>query len=192
MQGWLAKPGFHLLTHVAKGCRVVYSSTVCKATGATNSALGTVQDVLLGPPPPGEDPSEPWVQALKVKLDLGGRVVTVSRTVQYTTRRHDRSYTKATFPLLLGYAITAHRAQGATLTGRTILDVRSAFAPGIVYVMLSRVTSRDDLFILGDLQPNHFVPVATATFAGEATTQQQDSGDSSSDGQVDTSADDSD
>jgi ATP-dependent exoDNAse (exonuclease V) alpha subunit len=62
--------------------------------------------------------------------------------------------------------MTAHRAQGATLHGRVILDVRSAFAPAIVYVMLSRATTRDHLYILGGLTPDDFAAVHTAPIAG--------------------------
>lgn len=54
---------------------------------------------------------------------------------------------------------TAHRAQGATMPGTAILDVRSAFAPAIVFVMCSRVTTRSNLFILGGLKPEDFVPI---------------------------------
>jgi hypothetical protein len=164
MQGWLTRPNFHLLTKVAKGCRVVYTTTVCKTTGATNSAVGTVEDVVLGPVPAGADPNQPCVHALKVRLDISGKLVTVTRSVQHTTRQQDNNYSKATFPLLLGYAITAHRAQGATLTGRTIVHVRKAFAPGMVYVMLSRVTTRDNLFITGHLRQEDFVPATAAAF----------------------------
>ncbi|WIA28669.1 hypothetical protein OEZ86_011205 [Tetradesmus obliquus] len=199
MQPWLAKPGFHLLTNVAQGCRVVYTSTVCKTTGATNSALGTVEEVVLGPPPPCADPGQPWVQALKVRLDLGGRLVTVTRSVQRTTRRQDQDFTKATFPLLLGYAITAHRAQGATLAGRTIVHVRKAFAPGMVYVMLSRVTTRDNLYIIGQLQPADFVPATAAAFPpegdagvdGSSSSSSSSSSEDSDSDLVDTSGDES-
>jgi hypothetical protein len=117
--------------------------------------------------------------------------------VQHKTRQQDKDFTKATFPLLLGYAITAHRAQGATLTGRTIVHVRKAFAPGMVYVMLSRVTTRDNLFIIGHLKPEDFVPATAAAFAPDnaafgdssSSSSDSDSETSSSDGgdQVDTS-----
>lgn len=179
MQQWLKHPGFHLLTSVAQGCRVVYTTTVCKATGATNSAMGTVEEVVLGPPPPGEASQQPWVQALKIRLDVSNKLVTVGRTVQHTTRRQDKDFIKATFPVVLGYAITAHRAQGATLRGRTILHVRKAFAPGMVYVMLSRVTSRDNLFIIGHLKPRDIVPATAAAFPPESAGSGSSSSNSS-------------
>ena len=57
------------------------------------------------------------------------------------------------------YAMTGHRSQGATLHGDIIIDVRSAFAPGLLYVMLSRVCSRKQLIIVGDLEPGMFKPI---------------------------------
>lgn len=92
------------------------------------------------------------------------------------TRRASADYTKATFPVMLGYAMTAHRAQGATLTGTTILHVREAFAPGIVYVMLSRVTTRDNLYILGSLKPEDFVPATAASFPARGEAVEADAG----------------
>lgn len=55
--------------------------------------------------------------------------------------------------------MTGHRSQGATLLGDIIIDVRSAFAPGMLYVMLSRLCSRHQLIIVGELEPSMFTPI---------------------------------
>ena len=52
-----------------------------------------------------------------------------------------------------------HRSQGATFDGQVIIDVRSAFVPGLLYVMLSRVRSSKQLVIVGDLTPDMFTAV---------------------------------
>ena len=57
------------------------------------------------------------------------------------------------------------------MPGTTILDVRSAFAPAIVFVMVSRVTTRSKLFILGGLKPEDFVPITP--MLGDMTPQQR-------------------
>ena len=62
-------------------------------------------------------------------------------------------------PYPQAYAMTGHRSQGATLHGDIIIDVRSAFAPGLLYVMLGRVCSRKQLIIVGDLEPSMFKPI---------------------------------
>jgi hypothetical protein len=86
-QTWFNQKGFHLLTEVVVGCRVVYTTTINKATGATNSALGTVVEVeTLPQPPPGQSSSGVWVEALYVQLDLTGKTVRVSRTVERNAR----------------------------------------------------------------------------------------------------------
>ena len=54
------------------------------------------------------------------------------------------------FPVKLAFAATAHKIQGQTVKKprRVIVDLRSVFQPAMAYVMLSRVESIDQLFIL--------------------------------------------
>ena len=54
--------------------------------------------------------------------------------------------------------------QGATLTGGTIIHARSVFTPGQLYVMLSRVTERRLLRLVGPLRPDLFTPVRLPNF----------------------------
>ena len=141
----------HTLTHVAKGARVVLTNNVNKKRGMVNSARGIVEDIV-------ED-IDGTIVKIMVKLDVSGQVVPISRSVYYRKFHKGQEYYKRTFPLQLGYAITAHRCQGMTLRGTTILHVREAFAPAIVYVMLSRVTDRSKLFILDGLSADMIKPI---------------------------------
>lgn len=182
-QAWLYRPNFHLLKRVAQGCKVIYTTTTNKQTGATNSATGTVVEVLLADTPPDTCPPahqhKPWVKALRIQLHDTGKTVRVTRTRVASQTTHGHTFTKKTFPVMLAYAMTAHRCQGATLTGRTILHVREAFSPAMVYVMLSRVTTRDNLLVLGTLLPEHFTSISMATYATHA--QQPDTPDDDTD-----------
>ena len=55
--------------------------------------------------------------------------------------------------------------QGMTITERAIVHVRDAFACAIVYVMLSRVRSRVNLLVVGQLQPKDFTPIPNIAMA---------------------------
>ena len=56
------------------------------------------------------------------------------------------------FPVKLAFAATAHKIQGQTVKKprKVVVDLRSVFQPAMAYVMLSRVESIDQLFILED------------------------------------------
>ena len=54
------------------------------------------------------------------------------------------------FPIKLAFAATAHKIQGQTVKKprKVIVDLHSVFQPAMAYVMLSRVESIDQLYIL--------------------------------------------
>lgn len=60
--------------------------------------------------------------------------------------------TFAQYPIRLAWAITVHKSQGLTF-GRAIIDVGQAFAPGQVYVALSRLRSLDGLILRTPIDP---------------------------------------
>jgi hypothetical protein len=55
---------------------------------------------------------------------------------------------------MLGYAIIGHKYQGAMISSKVMIHIREFFAQGLMYVMLSRVTSRKILKIVNNLQPS--------------------------------------
>ena len=57
------------------------------------------------------------------------------------------------FPIKLAWAVTVHKSQGLTFD-RAIIDVGQAFAPGQVYVALSRLRSLDGLVLRTRVQTN--------------------------------------
>jgi nucleoside-triphosphatase THEP1 len=57
------------------------------------------------------------------------------------------------YPVKLAWAITVHKSQGLTFT-KAIIDIGNAFAPGQVYVALSRLTSLDGLVLSSPVNIN--------------------------------------
>jgi len=58
------------------------------------------------------------------------------------------------FPIKLAWAVTVHKSQGLTFE-KAIIDVGQAFAPGQVYVALSRLKSLDGLYLRTKIQTGH-------------------------------------
>jgi len=59
------------------------------------------------------------------------------------------------YPLRLAWAITIHKSQGLTFE-KAIIDVGDAFAPGQVYVALSRCTTLDGIVLQSRIKSNGF------------------------------------
>lgn len=57
------------------------------------------------------------------------------------------------FPLRLAWAITIHKSQGLTFE-KAVIDAGKAFAPGQVYVALSRCTSLDGMVLHSKISPH--------------------------------------
>jgi hypothetical protein len=56
------------------------------------------------------------------------------------------------YPIRLAWAITIHKSQGLTFS-KAIIDAGDSFAPGQVYVALSRLTSLDGLILYSRIDP---------------------------------------
>lgn len=152
---WLQKQNFHLLPLICVGARVALTRNLDLRKGATNGAVGTVVSINFSTRGKYKDD----ISSIVVQLDCTGKQVSVYRSVQAHRAFGTFQVRKQTFPLQLAYAMTAHKAQGHTIKGPCILHMRKAFTPGLLYVMLSRVTTRAHLTIVGDLNPSMFIPV---------------------------------
>jgi|AntRauTorckE6833_2_1112554.scaffolds.fasta_scaffold00345_20 ATP-dependent exoDNAse (exonuclease V) alpha subunit len=82
-----------------------------------------------------------------IKLHSGRRI-TMERH-EWTVDDGDKTLAKITqYPLRLAWAITVHKSQGMSLDEAEV-DLSKAFAPGMGYVALSRVTHLDGLYLRG-------------------------------------------
>jgi hypothetical protein len=66
--------------------------------------------------------------------------------------KEDIAGTFSQYPIKLAWAITVHKSQGLTFD-RAVIDVGKAFAPGQVYVALSRLRSLDGLILNTRINP---------------------------------------
>lgn len=76
-------------------------------------------------------------------------------TVNASTKEQEEQLlgTFEQYPVKLAWAITVHKSQGLTFN-KAIIDVGSAFAPGQVYVALSRLRSMDGLILRTRIDPS--------------------------------------
>ena len=98
---------------------------------------------------------------LRVQFETGATLPIGRYTWEFFgyDQNEGRIVKKGTFkqvPLLLGWAITAHKSQGMSLSEIEI-DVRKMFDTGQSYVALSRVFSVSGLTLRHYLMPHHFM-----------------------------------
>ena len=70
------------------------------------------------------------------------------------------------YPIRLAWAMTVHKSQGLTFD-KAIIDAGSSFAPGQVYVALSRLTSLDGLVLYSKIEPDKISVDEAAVGFGE-------------------------
>lgn len=79
-----------------------------------------------------------------IKYKLNGTTNEIEETIAGTFKQ---------FPLKLAWAITVHKSQGLTFE-KAIIDIGDAFAPGQVYVALSRLKSLNGLVLTSSVNMN--------------------------------------
>jgi ATP-dependent exoDNAse (exonuclease V) alpha subunit len=136
---------------VCLGARVMFLQNVSVARGASNGATGVVRGWRGGDTITGLD--------VEVDGNPGAPLVRVNRSMVVISRIGNFLCKKTVFPLSLGYAVTAHKCQGATFDTPTYIYAKDVFMVGLMYVMLSRVVDRKFLKIIGSVTASDILPV---------------------------------
>ena len=150
MQHWLDDLHFDQIHLVAVGALVMFTENVSLAKGAVNGATATVKNINVD--------NAQKVTSIAVEVKNTSKHMLLKRTTFQHVYTFGKKFYKSGFPIVLAYAMTGHKSQGATISTNVVVDIRNVFVPGLTYVMLSRVTNRQNLKIKGRLSPSHFVP----------------------------------
>ena len=148
---WMTDPKFHRLPLIAVGAKVMLTTNMTNLENGANGDVGYITSWRCD--------SDGNVQTISVYLTRPNKTIRVCRTLSKQTTHSCGKYRKTTFPLALAYAMTGHKSQGATLCNTTVIHIDSAFVPGQAYVMLSRMTERRHLRIVGTMKAANIVPV---------------------------------
>ncbi|MFA5039682.1 MAG: PIF1 family ATP-dependent DNA helicase [Candidatus Omnitrophota bacterium] len=139
------------------GARVMLTANLDLAKGLCNGAMGTVIDFVA--PPSTIDTHVPGktVHLPVVRFD-GGVVSEIDRHVwEHVDGAGRGDAWLVQMPLILGWAITIHKAQGMTLDAANV-EIGGCFAGGHVYVALSRTRTIAGLRIDAVPDPRRYAP----------------------------------
>ena len=124
---------------VKVGARVMLTSNLTEWRSVHNGSCGVVTGIESG-----------MGGSIAVRFD-NGKHLSITRITHEYKKNDEVVGTRSMYPLILAWAVSIHRAQGATLD-RMVTDLSECFAKGQAYVALSRVREVQHLALQGELK----------------------------------------
>ena len=124
---------------VKVGARVMLTSNLTEWRSVHNGSCGVVTGIESG-----------MGGSIAVRFD-NGKHLQIARITHEYKENDEVVGTRTMYPLILAWAVSIHRAQGATLD-RMVTDLSECFAKGQAYVALSRVREVQHVTLQGELK----------------------------------------
>ena len=150
LSDWFNDSEANMLPLIAVGAKVMVLSNINVASSVANGSQGTVHSIKYD--------AHGKLETIVVEMADSKRLQRVTRSQSSSHSYEGKTYYRTTFPLMLAYAMTVHKSQGATMDF-VLVDIEDAFSPGLLYVALSRVRTREHLRILHRPLASHCTPV---------------------------------
>ncbi|XP_078340715.1 uncharacterized protein LOC111117892 [Crassostrea virginica] len=145
--------GLSAVLLLAVNARVMLTRNVCVEDGLVNGAMGFISNFEYKDKHPENEVEVVGVifdskvtGKIQGKVTPKGNFVRIKRMEEDIKERNSKSVVRHQFPLKLSWACTAHKVQGMTAK-KVVVNLDRTFSPGQAYVAVSRVTSKDGLFI---------------------------------------------
>ncbi|XP_065942067.1 uncharacterized protein [Magallana gigas] len=137
---------------LAVNARVMLTRNVNVEDGLVNGAMGYVSHFEFGGDQRkniigvGVTFDSKEIGKLRGTMTPNGNRIVIQRIQEEIKEKSTKNVVRHQFPLKLSWACTAHKVQGMT-TDKIVVNLYRTFAAGQAYVAISRVTSKDGLFI---------------------------------------------
>lgn len=127
------------------GCQVMCIVNLDVECGICNGSTGIITKFVRDPDYMDNDHSKKLSPMIPIVRFKNG----ITKPINYHIWKSDNieGYGVKQIPLILAWAVTIHKSQGATLDSAEIDIGNNVFAPGQTYVALSRVKSLDGLYL---------------------------------------------
>jgi len=139
VENWLHDFKLDCIKYVVIGVRVMISKNINISKGVVNGTFIIVTSITFN--------NDEVATIIIIKTISTNIQIMLKRQTLQHKYTFETYYYKTSFLIVLAYVITSHKAQGATIKSKVIIDTRNSFVLSLTCVMLSRITNRSNLLI---------------------------------------------